>query len=444
MTSWCQRARALAVRRAAPTSGFNIDAEEADRLDLSLDVIEARARRPGARRLGRLRRRRPGLRPACRLRSSTGSTRWPRKLDRRLMVRLVKGAYWDTEIKRGAGAGAAGLSRCSPARPRPTSATRQCAAAARHARPDLSAIRHPQRPYRGGGAGDGRRATGSASSSSGCTAWARRCTRSCASERGHALPHLCAGRGARATCWPIWCAACSRTAPIRSFVNQIVDERVCRPRRSRRSDRGGRAPATGRQPGDPVAGRAFFAARAEFAGLRLTDPLDRGRDRGRARELAGTHRWIAGPMLAAGAGDGGRAAHDASTRPTGATSSATVAEAAASDVAAALAAAPAAPRLGGAACRGARRGAAARRRPLRGPRGRVLRARCAREAGKTLADAVAEVREAVDFLRYYAAEARPRPATARRAGCSSASRRGTFRWRSSPARSPPPWSPAMR
>src|SRR5690606_16525351 len=30
---------------------------------------------------------------------------------------------------------------------------------------------------------------------------------------------------------------------------------------------------------------------------------------------------------------------------------------------------------------------------------------CTREAGKTLADGVAEVREAVDFLRYYAAEA---------------------------------------
>src|SRR5690554_3490680 len=35
-----------------------------------------------------------------------------------------------------------------------------------------------------------------------------------------------------------------------------------------------------------------------------------------------------------------------------------------------------------------------------------LIARCIAEAGKTLADAVAEVREAVDFLRYYAAEAR--------------------------------------
>ena len=31
---------------------------------------------------------------------------------------------------------------------------------------------------------------------------------------------------------------------------------------------------------------------------------------------------------------------------------------------------------------------------------------CMREAGKTLLDAVLEVREAVDFLRYYASEAR--------------------------------------
>ena len=80
--------------------GFNIDAEEADRLDLSLDVIEARARRPGARRLGRLRRGGAGLRPARRRGDRLAATRWRERLDRRIMVRLVKGAYWDTEIKR--------------------------------------------------------------------------------------------------------------------------------------------------------------------------------------------------------------------------------------------------------------------------------------------------------------------------------------------------------
>lgn len=35
--------------------------------------------------------------------------------DRKLMVRLVKGAYWDTEIKRAQGAGSTAIP-CSPAR----------------------------------------------------------------------------------------------------------------------------------------------------------------------------------------------------------------------------------------------------------------------------------------------------------------------------------------
>ena len=71
---------------------------------------------------------------------------------------------------------------------------------------------------------------------------------------------------------------------------------------------------------------------------------------------------------------------------------------------------------------------------------------CTREAGKTIPDGVAEVREAVDFLRYYAGEARElfgarsaarpdrriqRAAAARAAACSSASARGISRWRSS-------------
>ena len=52
-------ARAPAPRHA--DIGFTIDAEEADRLDLSLDVIEAVSGRSRARRLGRARPRHPGL-----------------------------------------------------------------------------------------------------------------------------------------------------------------------------------------------------------------------------------------------------------------------------------------------------------------------------------------------------------------------------------------------
>ncbi len=67
-----------------------------------------------------------------------------------------------------------------------------------------------------------------------------------------------------------------------------------------------------------------------------------------------------------------------------------------------------------------------------------------RESGKTFANAIAEVREAVDFLRYYAAQARSTSATTATARwarwCASA--RGTSRWRSSPARWPRRWPPA--
>jgi RHH-type proline utilization regulon transcriptional repressor/proline dehydrogenase/delta 1-pyrroline-5-carboxylate dehydrogenase len=70
----------------------------------------------------------------------------------------------------------------------------------------------------------------------------------------------------------------------------------------------------------------------------------------------------------------------------------------------------------------------------------------AREAGKTFANAIAEVREAVDFLRYYAVQARNdfTNDAHRPLGPVCASARGTSRWRSSAARSPPRWPPATR
>ena len=79
-----------------------------------------------------------------------------------------------------------------------------------------------------------------------------------------------------------------------------------------------------------------------------------------------------------------------------------VAEATPADVAAALAAAPAASPTGPAA-RAAERAAALRRAAdLYEANAAELTALATREAGKTLADAIAELREAVDFLRYYA------------------------------------------
>ena len=88
----------LALLAKSAGIGFNIDAEEAARLDLSLDVIEAllsEAELSGWDGFG-------VVVQAYGKRASLVID-WlyqlAQKLDRRIMVRLVKGAYWDTEIK---------------------------------------------------------------------------------------------------------------------------------------------------------------------------------------------------------------------------------------------------------------------------------------------------------------------------------------------------------
>ncbi len=93
------RVRALAALARSAGLGFNVDAEEADRLTLSLDVIEAVLGDPslagwdGFGVVVQAYGRRAG--PVLDWLHATA-----RKLDRRIMVRLVKGAYWDTEVKR--------------------------------------------------------------------------------------------------------------------------------------------------------------------------------------------------------------------------------------------------------------------------------------------------------------------------------------------------------
>jgi RHH-type proline utilization regulon transcriptional repressor/proline dehydrogenase/delta 1-pyrroline-5-carboxylate dehydrogenase len=79
--------------------GFTIDAEEADRLELSLDLVEALALAPELAGWEGL-----GLAVQAYQKRALGLVDWladlARRAHRRLMVRLVKGAYWDSEIKR--------------------------------------------------------------------------------------------------------------------------------------------------------------------------------------------------------------------------------------------------------------------------------------------------------------------------------------------------------
>ena len=89
----------LARRAAAANVGFTIDAEEADRLDLSLDVFEALARDKTTQSWQGL-----GIVVQAYGKRAPLVIEWlaalARATQRRICVRLVKGAYWDAEIKR--------------------------------------------------------------------------------------------------------------------------------------------------------------------------------------------------------------------------------------------------------------------------------------------------------------------------------------------------------
>jgi RHH-type proline utilization regulon transcriptional repressor/proline dehydrogenase/delta 1-pyrroline-5-carboxylate dehydrogenase len=79
--------------------GFNIDAEETERLDISLDLLEALCRDPQLAGWHGI-----GLAVQAYQKRAYYVVDWlvdlARRTQRRLMVRLVKGAYWDSEIKR--------------------------------------------------------------------------------------------------------------------------------------------------------------------------------------------------------------------------------------------------------------------------------------------------------------------------------------------------------
>lgn len=90
--------KALALRAKALNIGFTIDAEEVDRLEMSLDLVEALATDSELAGWDGL-----GLAVQAYQKRALPTLDFladaARRGDRRLMVRLVKGAYWDAEIK---------------------------------------------------------------------------------------------------------------------------------------------------------------------------------------------------------------------------------------------------------------------------------------------------------------------------------------------------------
>ncbi|MBY5932008.1 bifunctional proline dehydrogenase/L-glutamate gamma-semialdehyde dehydrogenase PutA [Tateyamaria omphalii] len=102
------RLRSLALLAASAGMGLNVDAEEADRLSLSLQVIDAvmgEAALAGWDGFGIVVQA-YGPRAGAMIDAIHDMAT---RHDRKVMVRLVKGAYWDTEIKRAQVEGVAGF-----------------------------------------------------------------------------------------------------------------------------------------------------------------------------------------------------------------------------------------------------------------------------------------------------------------------------------------------
>lgn len=102
------RLRSLALLAKSAGMGLNVDAEEADRLSLSLEVIDAVLADDALAGWD-------GFGVVVQAYGPRAGTvidtlyDMADRYDRRLMVRLVKGAYWDTEIKRAQVKGVAGF-----------------------------------------------------------------------------------------------------------------------------------------------------------------------------------------------------------------------------------------------------------------------------------------------------------------------------------------------
>ena len=396
------RLKVLAEDAKAAAIGLTVDAEEAERLDLSLDVIEAVSGDPDLAGWNGF-----GLAVQAYQKRALPLLDWlaamARRHNRRLMVRLVKGAYWDSEVKRAQEQGLAGY----PVFTRKASTDLSYLACAKRLLAEPEAF-YPQF------------ATHNAHS----LAWVLEAAGNRADfefQRLHGMGEALYDQvvGADKLDRP-----CRIYAPVgshedllaylvrrllenganSSFVNRIQDEKL--PVDAIVADPAAklRAAAEIPHPGIPLPVDLFGDERANAAGIDLSDPLAVAElQQGIAHTAA--EPWSAGPIV--GGVEQAGAERRAVTNPAkrgetvgeiawATTADAETALARASRAAFAWNATPAAERA-------AALERAANLMEVATPR---LIAFCQREAGKSLPDGVAEVREAVDFLRYYAARAK--------------------------------------
>ncbi len=394
-----QRLLSLALAARDARIGLNIDAEESERLDLSLDVIEQVLSDPrlvGWRGMGVVVQA-YGPRAAYVI-------DWlyalAEQLDRRIMVRLVKGAYWDTEIKRAQVQGLAGypvftrkpntdVSYIACARKLLGMTDRIYPQFASHNAHTIAAIlamagnKDNFEFQRLHGMGEALHEAVRASEGTRC--------------------RIYAPVGAHSDLLAYLVRRLLENGANSSFVHQIVNKTmeaediVHDPFETVMTQ----GPAANPSIPQPVG--IFGAERRNSSGFDLTDPVTLARIDAERKPFAAPYLWQAGRAAVGAVAKS--TVRDVRNPARDGESIGRVVEASAADVTRAVDAAVKA-QAGWEQIPVATRAAALRRAAdLYEQNAMEFFALCAREAGKTLADAVAEVREAVDFLRYYAGQA---------------------------------------
>jgi RHH-type proline utilization regulon transcriptional repressor/proline dehydrogenase/delta 1-pyrroline-5-carboxylate dehydrogenase len=394
--------RELALKASRADVHFTIDAEEADRLDLSLDIIEALAADDALfeNGWGGF-----GLAIQAYQKRAVPLCDWvadlARKHDRRFMVRLVKGAYWDTEVK---AAQVGGLDDY-PVFTRKVATDVSYIACARRLLA-ASDVLYPAF------ATHNANTIGAIKAMAGDASFEFQRLHGMGEGLYEELARLEEGIGEAKTPVRIYAPVGSHKDLLAylvrrllengansSFVNRIADEQVSLDELVRDPVAELAALSPKRNPRIILPREIFGAERHNSAGVDLSDPLVREPLLERLKALDG-RGWTASPTLGKGEGRAITSPHDRRVTV------GTVFEASAAEVDRMVRAGHAAQQDWDALGGDARARLLDRSADLYEEHREQLFSLCIREAGKTLVDAVLEVREAVDFLRFYASEAR--------------------------------------
>jgi RHH-type proline utilization regulon transcriptional repressor/proline dehydrogenase/delta 1-pyrroline-5-carboxylate dehydrogenase len=392
----------LARRAAAAGVAMAVDAEESERLELQLELVERVLRTPGLDAWDGF-----GLAVQSYLKRAPDVIRWlvaiTGETGRRISVRLVKGAYWDAEIKRSQERGLPGY----PVYTRKQNTDVAYLACARLLL-DAGDLIYPQF------------ATHNAHTVASCVEMARARGRQFEFQRLHGMGEelyaavldrshgdapcrVYAPVGSHEDLLPYLVRRLLENGSNTSFVNRIVDERL--PAEEIAADPVAYVEALQQipHPRIPLPAQIYGAARPNSQGLNLADgSVVEQLARGATRALEGER--IARPLVGGAAVQGEavevRAPADREIVV------GRVVNARAEDAKRALDAAWKAFPDWDARPVDQRAAILERAADLYEARQDELIALCVREAGKSIPDSIAEVREAVDFLRYYAVRAR--------------------------------------